>query len=302
MQELKHIVAVCKAPTIDEQGNLRNEVKPPKEVPLENTSFSDFVADPDDTVRRHLIAQEQIRGANCRTQQSFSLLLARRYLELEPEEYRNYKNPFSSGENLELGNTVFEQLQPFTGGYQDVDASGYQVFLNYRATSDGKVAKELTLEQVLNNQFDGEKDVSGKIVLIGSYAEQQGPPDRWSTPYGTIPGVMVHAHMTSQILSAVLDRRSLLRVWSQGIEIFWIWGWSLAGGIFAYYWRSFKFVGIAVIVALLVLYVICWASLAIASFWIPLIPPALALILTSFTVMYIVDFFKPDIAPLSNQL
>lgn len=41
--------------------------------------------------------------------------------------------------------------------------------------------------------------------------------------------------MTSQILSAVLDRRPLFWVWSKWEEIIWVFGWSVLGGILA--WR-----------------------------------------------------------------
>jgi len=287
--ERNNIIAVCKVPTIDEQGNPQQEVAPPKEVSAENIGFSDFVSDTDDTVRRHLMVQDSVSGAKCRTEESFSFMLARRYLEQELKN-TNYQNPLESGNNLQLGGVVFPQLQPFTGGYQDVDAAGFQVLLNYRATSSGKVAKELTLEDILNDNFEDE-DVRDKIVLIGSYAEQQGPPDRWSTPYGTLSGVMVHAHMMSQVLSTVLDKRPLLSVWSQGGEIFWIWSWSLIGAILACYWRSFKPLAIAIGCGFLVLYITCLTSLIVASVWIPLIPSALALVFTSSAVICIVSFF-----------
>ncbi len=279
----KNIVAVCKAPI--SESNLQKEVAPPQEVKPENIGFSDFVSDIDGTVRRHLMVQDEIPGANCRTQQSFSLLLARRYLELERGKKSHYKDPLKSGDNLQLDGVVFHQLEPFTGGYQDVDTRGFQVLLNYRATSSGKIAQELTLEDILNHQFHDE-DVRDKIVLIGSDAEQQGPPDHWLTPYGTLNGVIVHAHMIGQILSAVLDRRSLLSVLPQGIEILWIWGWSLAGGIFAYYCRSVKSVGIALICGTVVLCITCFTCLTVASLWIPLIPPIIALIGTNSIVIY----------------
>ncbi|MBW4635274.1 MAG: CHASE2 domain-containing protein [Iphinoe sp. HA4291-MV1] len=285
-----NIITVCKVPTIDAQGNPQKEVAPPKEVSPKNISFSDFVSDTDDTIRRHLMVQDSVSGAKCSTQESFSFMLARRYLEQELGKNTNYQNPLKSRNNLQLGGVVFPQLQPFAGGYQDVDASGFQVLLNYRATSSGKVAQELTLEEILNNNFKDE-DVRDKIILIGSYAEQQGPPDHWSTPYGTLSGVMVHAHMISQILSTVLNKRPLLSVWSQGGEILWIWSWSLIGGVLACYWRPFKPLVIAIGCGLSVLYITCWLSFAVASVWIPLIPPALALIGTSSVVIYIISFF-----------
>ncbi len=280
----KNIVGVCKVPKTDDQGTqIDSQVAPPQEV--KSFGFSDFITDRDNILRRHLISQNQVPGTACKTTRSFSLLLARRYLEQELGDKINYIDPIISQENLRLGNVIFPHLQPFTGGYQDVDNSGFQVLLNYRATTSGNVAKLMTLEEVLSNQ--NLEDIRNKIVLIGSYAEQEGPRDEWFTPYGKMHGVTVHAHMISQILSAVLDGRPLLHVFPQGVEIFWIWGWSFIGGVFAYYRRSVKPVVIAVICGVGVLYVICWASLTVASVWIPLIPPALALIGTSAAVMYL---------------
>ena len=289
----KQIVAVCKVPKTDEQGNqIGSGSAPPQEVT--SFGFSDFITDRDDTLRRHLMAQDQLPGAECGTTESFSLSLARHYLEQELGSSVNYRDPIKSGENLRLGGVVFQQLQPFTVGYQDVDNSGFQILLNYRATTSGNVAKVLTLEEVLNNKNNkfSDEDIRNKIVLIGSYAYQEGPRDEWSTPYGTMNGVTVHAHMVSQILSTVLDGRPLLRVFPQGVEIFWIWLWSGIGGVFTCYWRAFKPLGIAIGCGVIVLYITCWASLTFTSLWIPLIPPALALISTGITVIYISSFYR----------
>lgn len=51
------------------------------------------------------------------------------------------------------------------------------------------------------------------------------------TPYGLLPGVVIHAHMTSQLLSAVQDGRSLLWTWTQPMEMVWLWGWAIASGL-----------------------------------------------------------------------
>ncbi|MDF5725604.1 MAG: CHASE2 domain-containing protein [Rhizonema sp. PD37] len=295
----KNFFAVCKAPTIKDERNSYPEVAPPPEVPPENIGFSDFVSDTDGIVRRHLMLQEQVSGTNCHTQQSFSLLLARRYLEQELGKRSDYQDPLQSGVDLKLDGIVFPKLQYFTGGYQDVDARGYQILLNYRANSSG-IAQELTVEDILNNRFRDE-DVRDKIVLIGSNAEQQGASDYWVTPYGTVNGVIVQAHMISQILSAVLDGRSLLSVLPQRIEILWIWVWSLAGGISAYYWRSFKTLSIAVCCGISVLCIFCFSCLSVFSLWIPLIPPILTFVGTYFLVIYITLFRSICSITISNK-
>ncbi len=51
-----------------------------------------------------------------------------------------------------------------------------------------------------------------------------------------MPGVLIHATATSQILSAALDGKGLFWYWDEGQEILWIAVWSLVGGCLA--WRS----------------------------------------------------------------
>ena len=54
--------------------------------------------------------------------------------------------------NLQLGNVVFKRLQARTGGYQPVDARGFQVLLNYRFYhSPEDIAEKVTLRDVLTD-------------------------------------------------------------------------------------------------------------------------------------------------------
>lgn len=285
--------AVCKVSETDEQERVvAAGIAPPREVVQgERFGFSDFIPDSDRVVRRFLIAQEKVPGAECATKRSFSLALARRYLELEGSQSNKYeyKDPFETQRDLQIGNAIFKQLQPFTGGYQDVDASGYQVLLNYRATGEDPkaIAKHVSLEDVLNDGLS-EQDVRDKIVLIGITAKV-AISDDWFTPYGTMSGVFVQAHMVSQILSFAKGERSLLKVWLPGIEFFWIGCWSLAGAGLAYYLRfSWRMIGIVGGATFLVLYVTCLCLLTWGSLWVPLVPSAMSLFFTGGIVLYIV--------------
>ena len=121
-----NIVTVCKAPDTDEKGDRipSTEVLPPPEIKSdipEKVGFSDFITDMDDHVRRHLMAQDIIPGTECRTKQSFSLLLARRYLEQESEGKQKYKITIKSGEYPRIGDVTFPTVEFFTGGYQGID-------------------------------------------------------------------------------------------------------------------------------------------------------------------------------------
>jgi CHASE2 domain-containing sensor protein len=125
--------------------------------------------------------------------------------------------------------------------------------------------------------------IKDKIVLIGVTARGDSP-DTWPTPYGApldeqMPGVLVQAHMISQILSAVQDGRPLLRVWSLWVEVAWIWVWSLVGGVLAWRKLSLPWLALAVSITSGVLYIVCF-GLLISGAWVPFFPSILSLVAT----------------------
>ena len=215
-----------------------NTVLPPPNMMFEQLSFSNVVEDSDLRVRRSLMLDfldtavvESDRGENLGgnignaldtspTEQpifSFGTEAAINYLE-------KYKNIFpEDGDILQLGSVRFEPITPSFGGYQSVDAGGYQIFLRYR--SQNNIATKLSFTDVLFINFVPAlvKDI---IVLIGSTAENS--KDLFVTPFVAdgIPqkmyGVEVHAQAASQILSAVIDGETLPWAWPDGVEVLWI--------------------------------------------------------------------------------
>ena len=273
------LIAVCKASTeINDQG-----VPPPPEVPNENLGFSDVVTDPDGILRRHLLALTPSPASPCTASYALSSHLAFRYLAAQ-----KIFPTFTKEGYLQLGKTVFKRLKAQTGGYQNIDAWGHQVLLNYRYyRSPNNFAPQVTLTQVLNGQLNPNA-VKDRVVLIGVTAPSA--KDYFFTPYSTarkfdqqMPGVVVQAQMVSQILSAVLDGRSLLWVWPAWGEVLWIWGWSLTGALVS--WRFHLGIRSGLVaIALVVLYGLCFALL-IQGGWVPLVPAALALVCTSVSVV-----------------
>ena len=133
-----------------------------------------------------------------------------------------------------------------------------------------------------------------RIVLIGVTASTAG--DYWLTPYGIgsskqIPGVLLQAQMTSQILSAVLEGRSLLRTWSEWGEALWIGIWSVMGGLLAWRFRQLISWGLASGAALLSLAALCFILL-IQGWWVPLVPSGLALVAAGVLVAFRVKTSK----------
>ncbi len=265
------LVAICKLSDASDPG-----VAPPSTVKPDQISFSDLVLDPDGLVRRALLFAQPGEG-KCPTPFSFSFQLTRKYLEKEGIFPENQK----PGEYLKLGNVVFRPITPNSGSYQGIDARGYQLLLNYRSTP--YVARQVTLSQVLDNQIKPEW-VRDRIVLIGTTAPSVR--DTFNTPYNAVrpgqrkmPGVVVHAQIVSQILSAVLDKRPLLQYWPSWGEALWVCAWSLVGGFVAWKLRHPLRLGLGITATLGSLILVCYGML-IGGVWIPLLPPMLAAIAT----------------------
>ncbi len=273
-----NIIAITKLDDADVEG-----VPPPSGIPKERIGFNDLLLDPDEVIRRNLI----FASTGTDDLYSFSLRLSLGYLASQGIELK------ISPTSLQLGKTVFVPIDANSGGYQMIDAQGYQVLLNYRSdrTEDGvvpKVAQQVTLTQVLNGQLNPNW-VKDKIVLIGTTAPSA--KDLFSTPYSAalaknpkLPGVLVHAQMVSQILSTVLDKRPLFWFWSEWREVLWVWGWSLVGGMLAWQSRHPLYLGAAGTAALGGLYGISCGIFTQAG-WVPVVAPALALVATSGSIM-----------------
>ncbi len=276
MQRSHDFVAICKVsePKVNESG-----VAPPPEIPPERQGFSDFVLDPDGILRRYLIAMKPGPTSPCTTPYALSARLAFNYLEAKgiPAKY-------TQPGDLQIGKVVFKRWRSHMGGYQQVDDWGYQVLLSYCACkSPEDIAEKVTLKDVLTGSVKPEA-VKNRIVLIGITAQSAG--DFFATPYSTgqgsyqeMPGVILHAQMVSQMLKAVLDGRPLLWIWPAWGEALWVWGWSMLGGILVWRIRNPLRLVLAGAATLGVLYGVSF-SLLVHGGWMPLVPTALALVIT----------------------
>ncbi len=286
LKQDNRLFATCKVSAAEDSAP--DGTPSPPEVPAKRLSFSDFVADDDEFVRRQLLQLTPPLTSPCAAEYAFSLQIALHYLGAE-----GIKSDFTPEGDLQLGNVVFKQLKLHTSGYQQVDASGYQVLLNYRSLgSPQNIAQQVPLRDVLNDRINPElvRLVKDRIILIGVTASST--VDYWKTPYSAralpnqkqIPGVFVQAQMVSQILSAVLDHRPLLWWWPTWVEVLWVWGWSLVGGTLAWRVRIPLRLGLAGVTGLGVLFGICFGIFTQAG-WVPLVPSALALVATQVAVV-----------------
>jgi CHASE2 domain-containing sensor protein len=265
-------------------------------VPSERVGFADLPQDPGGVVRRSILVSTPApppvligephlcNYANPDNQVlSLGFLLASDYLEqdgITPEQTE-------SGE-IQLGSVVFPALTDKAGGYHNAGAEDYQLMLNYR--SAGKAVRKVTLTKVLQGEVDPSW-IKDRIVVIG-YTSQVAK-DSFATPYLAtqestrgMPGAVIHAQAASQILSAVIDERPLLWYFPEGVEILWIWGWSLVGGVLAFYVRrtwQFLVVGAVVLVA-------CYGLpylLFLQGGWVPMVPSVIAFLITAAGVGFV---------------
>ena len=231
-----NVVVVSKLPELDKD----DLIPPPLGVSSSQVSFSNILPDRDLRVRRAVLARfanmavlnavapkdipEEERATSS---EPASVSMQEPVYSLGTELAFRYLSAYAGIEVeddtvLTLGGTRFYPLSSSFGGYRHVDNDGYQMLIRYRALE--QLAERITLSQVLDNNFDAAL-VKNKIVLIGPVS--QSSQDLFSTPFnrGDInrtPGVVLHAQVASQILSAVLDGDILPWAWPDWAEVVWI--------------------------------------------------------------------------------
>ena len=171
-------------------------------------------------VRRQLLSYDPSLAASaskCLTPYSLSFQLAYEYLlqaEIQPLEVNQNKQ-------WQFGEVVLQELEKKFGAYQSLNSKSSQIMINYRS---GEPGKRITLDRVLSGAIEPQL-IKDRIILIGYSASIAR--DYFDTPYGTMPGVWIHAHQTSQIISAVVDGRSLITSLPQWVHWLWIVSFSL---------------------------------------------------------------------------
>lgn len=256
----------------------------------DRTAMADLTIDRDGKVRRGLIS---VRTPDDRLVLGLATKLALIYL---AEDGITLQAVEDSSDRI-LGKAVISPLNKNEGAYMGTDAGGYQVLLNFRGDEDKFASTSLT------NVLKGEvpKDLfTDKIVLIGSTAPSLN--DLFYTPYSSsnrvrtesMPGVYVHANLTSQLLSAAIDGRSMIRGIPELGEWLWVVGWSFIGATLSLIIleanllqkgsiSSVKWTFVAVIIPVGVLLSSCYI-LFLYGWWLPVVSPLLALGISSVTM------------------
>ncbi|NEO84183.1 MAG: CHASE2 domain-containing protein [Spirulina sp. SIO3F2] len=280
---------------ICEQSNARNKlgVDPPSGFMPEHIGFSNAILDEDGILRRQLVKSNPGKS-RCKSNKSLAVAVAVRYLEKLKGKTIENDDLWSEKGDLKLPNTSIKRISTFRfGGYAELDSNGVQFLLNYRDENIDK-SRDIDISQFqfedVRFKFEDVRkgtidavDFKNRIVLIG-ITDRTEAVDYVQTPYGEMAGVVVHAHMISQIISTELDQRSQIQVWSFEREFLWILLWGLGGSIWGIWLISHRKsvvwsvtgLSLGCIIGCVAVYLIGTEGMKLYTVWIPILPPALS--------------------------
>ncbi|PPS45663.1 CHASE2 domain-containing protein [Chroococcidiopsis sp. TS-821] len=275
-QELADVFANSKNLFVVEKV-LPDPIAPPPNVASAQIGFIDGIKDRDGRLRRSLLGTPVPQ--NSQYKHSLTLRLATAYLAAEGI---SLENGIRDVRTMRFGSVELPQIHPHSGGYVRADAGGMQILLNYRNSSTQ--FQTLSLSDVKSRNFDPTW-LRDRIIIIGMTtpsAKDVFPVTAIASNHaadGEIYGVEFQAHAVSQIISAVLDGRSLIWTWADGWEYLWIITWGIAGIILAWLpltpYKNFVIVGITSLCLVGASYtLLTWWGL-----WVPVVPTALILVL-----------------------
>ncbi len=248
---------------------------------LDQIALADLLSDTDGKIRRALLFAGDENG---QTLVSLAAHLSIIYFEQRGIQLASDE----SGKSVRFGKAVTHSLTGKEFGFRGADLRGYQILLNYRTfNSDFDTVK---LRDVLSGNLS-EEQVRSRIVLIGTTARSVN--DFHNVGYirslrnkdVRMAGVVIHAHLVSQILSAALDGRAMINVLSSEGEWLWILFWSFTGSCVSWKLlqvnlRKRRFWGLSILgisIAVGILIVSSYGSFLI-GWWIPTVSPVIALI------------------------
>ena len=215
VQEFKHTPNL-----IGIQKVARNPVAPSPILKKYNqVAADDLLLDTDGKIRRGIVLLSEPDGNII---EGLAVKMALRYLENEGIELKTID---PDKQVYALGQAKFVPLSSNDGEYNDQDMGGYQILLNYRGGLEKFL--HISLKEVLENHIPDDL-MRDRLVFIGAKAPSLN--SNFPTPYSSVllaplklvPGVVIHANLTSQIISAVLDNRPMLRATSKPINWLWI--------------------------------------------------------------------------------
>lgn len=259
--------------TNDKNKNI--SVLPPQGLNQNQVGFNNLLYDFDGKVRRSLLYW----SVDNQPHESFALKLALLYLKskgITPTKAKN--NP----EYLQLGKAAFTRFEANDGAYVGADDRGYQLLTNFPKPKCQGSSKELcnfrqvSMRDVLADKVK-ENLIKDRIVLIGSTAPSL--QDFVFIPYSSslmgtakpVPGIQLQAYFISELISAAVGGRPLLKVWPDLVEDLWIFVWSYLGAVTTWRIRHATRGLLSILVSCFVLTLSAYLAF-LYGWWIPLIP------------------------------
>lgn len=215
--------------------------------------------------------------------------LGQRKISTEPDKDKKvvfngkYFTPFK------LNQVTFMPFQKNTGPYLfSASDGGYQTLINWRNTGEVFDFDVVSVTEVLENRVNPSifKD---RLVLVGYLSPIKEdkvftPLSRGSeaTPLAKF-GVEIQAQLASQIISATLDGRPLIKVWHEPSMSLWVVFWAGVGSCCIYVYRKKKWWQGGIYLGVGTIVLVVGNFIAFTSFgWLnPLIPPFFSMILAA---------------------
>ena len=231
-----------------------------------NDSSVDYKVD--DTARRALLIMDD----GDQQYYAVAFLAAHLYLQSLGIELEQDK---ANSQHFRLGKAELRPFEPNDGPYVNADARGHQMLLDFRGPEKFPT---YSLTEALTEKIPAEH-LHGKVVFIGPLASSL--KDHLSTPLAKrFPGVLMHAHVVSQLLRQAVEGQRPLRSWSEWQETLWLFLWCATGTLIGLKLKSpLAFVLVIVICAggLFGAYSLAFA----ADLWLPVVTPTVAFIGTA---------------------
>ncbi|MEO0867462.1 MAG: CHASE2 domain-containing protein [Cyanobacteria bacterium J06642_11] len=257
-------------------GGNQGGIAPPPQMPETQVGFSNVLVDPDGVLRRQLLFAQPDTTSPCTSRASLATLTTLHYLDAQGIQLDTITD-----KQLRLGAATLIPLETRSGGYQGIDARGFQMLLRY-----GGPVQRITLSELLNDNADL-GPLSDHAVIMGMSAPDSNPTDYFVTPLGAktwsqtkVPGIDIHAQTINYLLAAALDRQALLKnppIWADWL---WIAGWALVGCGLTVKRRMWGIWLLSLGLTTLALYGLSWWLMSV-GWWLPLVPGALALLSSS---------------------
>lgn len=197
---------------------------PPTLAKLGQVATIDLFLDTDGKIRRGVVLLDK----DGTLKQGLGIKVALNYLKKEGIKLKALN---SEKHIYGLGKATFFPLSGNDGEYNESELGGYQILLNYR----GRVKNFTTISmtEVLKNRIPPDL-MRDRIVFLGPGSKAPSLKDSYLTPYSSnifdsielMPGVFIHANLTSQILSSALENRPMLRPTMKPINWLLIFLWS----------------------------------------------------------------------------